>query len=416
MNDKALARGRKLYIVQAAVEYLVAILVSGSFLATITKELGFSDSLTGIVSAIVSLGCLFQLLSVTIRRNVKRMVVFLSLANQVLFLLLYVIPLSGAAKPIKTVMFVVAIVLAYLIYYIIHPKKFNWLMSAVEDGHRGSFTATKEIVSLVSGMAFSFGMGALVDYLAARGELRLAFVICALVIFVLSISQMILLLFFPANEVENAGRSLKESIKLLASNKGLRKTVVVFALYYIATDAVTPFLGTYKISELGMSLSLTTAIAMVGSGARISVSHLWGRYADRRSFAVMAEKCFLFLTAAFACVIFANPSNGIVTMILYTALHGVAMGGINSSLTNMVYDYVPRDQCANAIAVTQAMAGVVGFITTLCISPVVTAIQKAGNTVLGIPMYAQQVLAVASFVIAAAIVIYIRVALIKKKG
>ena len=146
-----------LYIIQAAVEYLVSILVTGAFLATITKELGFSDGLTGIVSAIISLGCLFQLLSVTIRRNVKRTVIVLSLTNQVLFLLLYVIPLSGAAKPVKTVTFVVSIVLAYLIYNIIHPKKFNWLMSTVEDGHRGTFTATKEIVSLISGVAFSFG-------------------------------------------------------------------------------------------------------------------------------------------------------------------------------------------------------------------------------------------------------------------
>ena len=90
------------------------------------------------------------------------------------------------------------------------------------------------------------------------------------------------------------------------------------------------------------------------------------------------------------------------------------MGGINSSLTNMVYDYVPRDQCAEAIAVTQATAGVVGFLTTVCISPVVTAIQKAGNTVLGISAYAQQVLAAVACVITLVIVAYVRLMLIRK--
>ncbi len=416
VNEEALARGRKLYVVQAAVEYLVAILVSGSFLATITMELGFSDSLTGIVSAIISLGCLFQLLSVAIRRNVKHTVVFLSLANQVLFLLLYVIPLSGSGKPFKTVAFVVAIVLAYFIYYIIHPKKFNWLMSTVEDGHRGTFTATKEIVSLVTGMAFSFGMGAVVDYLAARGEQRMAFVVCAAVIFLLSVAHMALLWFVPASECENKDRSLMSSVKLLLHNKGLRKTVVVFALYYIANYAITPFLGVYKISELDMSLSMVTAVTMVGSGTRIAVSHMWGRYADRRSFAAMAEKCFLFFAAAQVCVVFSNPTNGVVMMILYYAFHGVAMGGINSSLTNMVYDYVPRDQCSNAIAVTQAMAGVVGFLTTLCVSPLVAKIQAAGNTVLGMSVYAQQVLAVGACIVTVAIVIYVRLTLVRKKG
>lgn len=407
-------RGRRLYIIQAAVEYLVAILVSGSFLATITKELGFSDSLTGIISAIISLGCLFQLLSVTIRRNVKRTVVLLSLANQVLFLLLYVIPLSGMEKPVKTAAFVGAIILAYLIYYIIHPKKFNWLMSSVEDGHRGTFTAAKEIVSLVTGITFSFGMGALVDHLAAKGEQRMAFVVCAVVIFALSIVHMLLLIWFPANESRNVGRSFKSGMKLVLSNKGLKKTVMVFVLYYIANDAINPFMGTYKISELGMSLSLVTAIGMVGSGSRVAVSHLWGRYADRRSFAAMAGKCFLILAAAWVCIVFATPTNGVVMMILYSAFHGVAMGGINSSLTNMVYDYVPRDQCAEAIAVTQATAGVVGFLTTVCVSPLVTAIQEAGNTVFGISAYAQQVLALVAAVITVTIAIYIRLALVRK--
>ena len=50
-----------MYIFEAALEYLISILVPGSFLATITKELGISDSLTGILSSVISLGCLFQL-------------------------------------------------------------------------------------------------------------------------------------------------------------------------------------------------------------------------------------------------------------------------------------------------------------------------------------------------------------------
>lgn len=45
-NDSSLKRSRLMYIFEAALEYLISILVAGSFLATITKELGVSDSLT----------------------------------------------------------------------------------------------------------------------------------------------------------------------------------------------------------------------------------------------------------------------------------------------------------------------------------------------------------------------------------
>ena len=49
------SRAKQMYIWQAAFEHLIALLVSGSFLATLTKELGFSDSTTGILSSTDSL-------------------------------------------------------------------------------------------------------------------------------------------------------------------------------------------------------------------------------------------------------------------------------------------------------------------------------------------------------------------------
>ena len=88
--ETQLKRGRVLFIIQAALEYLVSILVTGQFLTTLTKELGLSDSLTGILSSIISLGCLFQLISMVFRKKtVKSFVVLLSILNQVLFLFLF---------------------------------------------------------------------------------------------------------------------------------------------------------------------------------------------------------------------------------------------------------------------------------------------------------------------------------------
>ena len=110
IEERLLKKSRLMYIFQAALEYLISILVAGSFLATITKELGLSDSLTGILSSIISLGCLFQLFSISIRRTrVKTLVITLSVVNQLFFMLLYVLPLTGAEKPVKAAAFVISI-------------------------------------------------------------------------------------------------------------------------------------------------------------------------------------------------------------------------------------------------------------------------------------------------------------------
>lgn len=124
ISDTALKRSRIMYIFEAAFEYLISILVAGSFLATLTKELGFSDSLTGILSSIISLGCLFQLTAVFLnRKRLKSTIIILSIVNQVLFALLYVIPFFNFSKSTKTIIFVFAIITAYIIYNMVHPKK-----------------------------------------------------------------------------------------------------------------------------------------------------------------------------------------------------------------------------------------------------------------------------------------------------
>lgn len=61
INKNPYALSRLMFIIQADLEYLVNLLVNGAFLATLTSHIGMSDSLTGIISAFASLGCLFQM-------------------------------------------------------------------------------------------------------------------------------------------------------------------------------------------------------------------------------------------------------------------------------------------------------------------------------------------------------------------
>ena len=48
------AFSRILYIIEAALEYFVCIAVGGVYLAKLTKSIGISDAITGIITAFVS--------------------------------------------------------------------------------------------------------------------------------------------------------------------------------------------------------------------------------------------------------------------------------------------------------------------------------------------------------------------------
>ena len=416
-EQKAYKLGRFMYILEAGFEYLISILVAGSFLATITGSLGISDSLTGIISSFISLGCLFQLLSLFLRRKrMKTIVIILSVINQILFLLLYLIPLWGGGQLFKKVAFVVAIFTAYIIYNFAHPKKINWLMSLVDDHQRGSFTANKEIISLISGMIFQFVMGAVFDSFKAKGEIKTAFIIAAAVMFSLMIAHTLSMFFAVEKEIlTNEKKNLIKTIKEIAGNKDILKITLVFILYNAANYSSISFHGTYQINELGFSLKLISFIAITGSVSRILFSRFWGKYADKRSFSNMIEKCFIVLGIGYLCYVFATPKTGIYAVIGYTLLHGIAMGGINSALTNLVFDYVTPDKRSDSLAICQAASGVVGFVSTLLVSPLVSYIQNSSNTFLGIPIYAQQVLSILSCILTVVAIIYVRTVLIKKR-
>jgi hypothetical protein len=82
----------------------------------------------------------------------------------------------------------------------------------------------------------------------------------------------------------------------------------------------------------------------------------------------------------------------------------------------LVFDYVTVEQRADSLAITQAIAGSTGFITTLLISPVVSFIQNNGNKVFGLSIYAQQFVSIIALVVSISAVFYIRFIFIKKSS
>lgn len=417
ITDKKIKRSRNLYIIEAALEYFIAILVSGSFLATITTRLGFSDAHTGILSSIISLGSVFQLISIAIRpKRSKPMVVALSIANQVLFTFLYVIPLPRESNMFLKMAFIGVILTAYLLYYIAHPKKTNWFMSLVDDKERGRFTANKEIVSLITGMGISFGMGAVVDYFKAKGDITAALIVCAITMFSLTVLHTLTILFTvePETNSKASGNFLK-SIVSLAKDKNVLKVSILFVIWAMANSVTAPFIATYNLKDLGLSVTTTIVIAAIGSVGRILVSRFWGAYADKNSFAKMDMLCFGVAAVSFLFIVFSSPKNGIYTMTGYNLLHAVALGGINSSLINLVFDLVPEERRADSLAVTQVASGVSAFLVTLAVSPFVDFVQSKGNKLFGISVYPQQITAAVSVILTLVAIIYTGKTLVKRK-
>lgn len=403
------AFSRFLYVIEATLEYFVSLAVTSVYLAKLTAYIGISDGLTGILSSFVSLASGFQLVAIFFARKtpVKIWVTTLHIVSDAMFALLYFTPLFHFSRTVKTVMFVVLLLGANVLNKVVNSPKTNWYMSLVDDKKRGRFTANKEITSLITGMAFSYFMGAMMDHFELSGDMRGAFVVGGITICVLMVSHALSLIFAkekPMERKENA--SIGKEIKALLKDKALLKVVGVSVFWGVATYISTPFFGTYQTKELGFSTSFASVIVMAASLCRVFCSKPLGKFADKHSFADMLIICFGLETLAFAINTFTNPSNGHVLYVLYLLLYYAGMAGINSSVINLIYDYVGVEKRTSALALKSALAGVAGFLTTLVVSPFVSFMQENGNVLFGVNVYAQQVLSLISCLCSLGVLLY----------
>ena len=401
--------GRVLYCIEAALEYFIAIMVGETYLAKIASELGASDALTGVLYSFVSLGCAFQMIAIFFARKtpVKRWVTPLHILSQLLFTLIWAVPLIEGETRVKLIVFIALLLLGQIIHNVINPAKINWFMSLVDNGKRGRFTAKKEMISLIGGMCFSFCMGNVIDLFEERGEIRTAFVIACATVFVLMLLHTLTLIFTVEKPTEKSGERVSEGIVLLLHDKTLFKVIGVSVLWYAVNYMTTPFYGSYRIGELGFSMTFCSLLAIAYSIIRSLVSPLTGRYADKRGFTRMLFICFSIQGVALLINTFTAPSNGHVFYTAYYVLNAIAMAGINSGQINLIYDYVDEKKRTSALALSHAVSGVVGFLTTLAVTPLVSYIQKNGNRLFGIYVYAQQLLSAMGVVGITVILIYI---------
>lgn len=290
----------------------------------------------------------------------------------------------------------------------LNAPKINWFMSLVDDKKRGRFTANKEMTSLIGGMLFSYGLGVIFDYFENANQNVQGFIFCGVGLFILMVLHSLTLIFSlekPAKKEEKAG--FKEQFGAICKNKNIFKIVLVATLWNVANYATVSFTGTYQNNELGFSLKFASVIIIVGSLARVLMSKPLGRYADKHSFSKMLCICFIIEAAGFGCNIFTVPANGKAMFTIYTILHYMGMAGINSSLINLMYDYVEESQRVNALAINQTFYGLAGFLTTLALSPVLKLIQDNDNKIFGMTIYAQQLFSAFSLIITIVLLVYV---------
>ncbi len=413
-------RSRSGYRWFCMLEYFVSMLVSDVYLFKLLTYIGLSDSSIGIVSSLVTIASLFQLFSLQLVRkirNVKRWVITACMSSQSIFVLLYTLPFLPLAVHTKTILIYGGILLAYLFNYSMASIVFLWANAFVDPHKRATYSAEKEMMSLMGGMIFTFILGMMMDRFELMGRLTDSFAFIIILGMVINLCSFAALMRINSRwerrERTAAEPSIREVLTALMTNRGYRHVVTLSVMWNCAQYFTVGFLGSYKSKELMLSIGTVQLINIAGNFFRFFLSKPLGRYADRTSYARCIEMALYIAAVSFLAAAFATPTMRWFIAV-FTILLSISQAGVAQNLMNILYDYVPVEYFVQASSIRNCVSGALGFVASLAGSWVLNLIQGQGNQLFGVTVYGQQLMAGLSFVLTVATALYVRATMVRR--
>lgn len=413
-------RSRGAYALECTFEYFVSLLVSDAYLANLLRYMGISDPMIVIISSLISFAFLFQLLAIFAVKhivNVKRASIIFHFASQLFFMSMFLIPFTPIGTEYKTVAVIACVLIAYLGNYLVTSVIFKWGMSYVDPHKRASYGATKEMISLISGMVFTLVVGFAIDRFTRSGNFEGGFIFIAAGILVCSLADLVCLLTIKNRTLEKSEQKnepLSSVLKKLFKNKAFVCLLVVGVLMYVSQYVINSSMGAYKTGELGYSIGEIQVINTVGVLFRFAVSKPLGKFSDRTSHCTGLILGFSMLSLCFLLNVFCAPSTRWMIYV-YALLYNGALAATNQNFLNITFDYVDSEYFVQATSIKSAIGGVCGFLATLGGAALLNTVQANGNSFMGIDMYAQQLLSAIAFVVSLILVAFTVLVLRKQK-
>lgn len=420
-DEPAYRRSRKAYTIECAFEYFVALLVGDAFLAKLLSAIGLSDAFIGIISSLVSLAFLFQLFSVFIIqriRNIKRFVIIFHSVGQLFFSVLYLIPFLPIALPYRKVLVVAVVLISYFGNYCVTSMLYKWCNSFVQPDRRARFSATKEMISLASGVVMSLTLGYVMDSFFDAGNQAGAFLFAAGAILIFSTVDFVCLLLvrrdFGGKAEPTTPASAREVIAGTLGNRTFRHIVILTVLFDMARYITIGFLGVYRVNDLLFTVGTVQLINMVGNLSRFFLSRPFGRFSDKRGYARGIELAMCLTAVAFVFQAVTVPATRWL-ILGYAFFYNVSMAGIVQNMHSILYSYVDSRYFVQAAAIKNSIGGLAGFGAALLGAKILAAVQGNGNAILGVNLYGQQLLAVISLVLLVAAILYNRLVILPQR-
>jgi Na+/melibiose symporter-like transporter len=342
--------------------------------------MGASDEFNGIIGAIPVFAGVVQIFSGLVFERLesrKFLVSILCLSFRILLGLMYFIPFIFKGTNTRLLMLAGTYGIAYLFASFITPPANNWLVSLTPDNIRGKYLAKKDAYSLGFLTIITLIVGKVLDIFRKVDNEKIGFVFMGFIVMAMALSNFYFLSSIREPKVEVSGNSLKlkEIFLKPLSDKKFRLVMILFVLWNIGLQIGGPFFAVYMVTNLKLSYSYIMLMGVLSNIVRIFIVPKWGKLADNKSWITCTKYSVGLLAIAHTTWMLVNNSTAWFLVPILHIAGGIAWGGINMALFNIQFLYSPKEGRTIYLGVNAAFGGVLGFLSTLLGSGVLSLLQ-----------------------------------------
>ena len=340
--------------------------VSGGFISAFALLMGASNFHIGILTAIPFVAQALQILAVVVieRLQMRKAIVivtyaiaYLTWVPVALIPLFIDVPHQGAVILLLGFVGIRGVATAFVV-----TGWNGWLRDIIPVDRAGDFFGRRLKIATVAAIITGLGAAIFVDWwkgFAAPGEeafgYSIAFVFGALILGLGSVGFMARIpeprmRTLGTNSVGGMLRTLTGPIKDLE----FRKFIVFQFVWFFVIHLAVPFFAVYMLKRLEFPLSLVVGLGVLSQVSSIIFYQVWGNWADRfGSKVILSISSSLYFLVIIAWTFTTLPDRHGGTIPILIVLHlllGVAIAGVNISVTSLRLKMSPVEQSTSYMA------------------------------------------------------------------
>ena len=256
-----------------------------SLLVAFAVYLGISDFWIGIYTVLDTITNMIQIIAAPLFSRIgqsKKVVLTNYSIYRISSVLPAIIPFLTQDITVRTILFFICATIYAITGELGYITFINWRMSLLKKEDRAKFAATKNMLKNTIVVAFSFGMGIVLDQFTKQGNELWGFIILFVIITIVAFLDITIRAFTINPNIEEPVVTIKETVRMPETDKKFRPILLIGGVYRLAIGIGTMYLNLYLLRYLNINYFYYAILNLILYLSEASGGILWSKIYQKK--------------------------------------------------------------------------------------------------------------------------------------